>query len=474
MRLRTVKLLWGVGLVSTVVLLSSKYVPVTTPSHKDTVNIADRHQVGTVSPPLGRVDPPINMNMEKSEVLQCLEEKHAIPWFQLRKFQEHYLVFYGKPIMQSLKILASHRNWKMKLIIKDSPTGLEELQALVSPNRFLVVFTVSHAYRHTLIQELANSTRALVGTIGNAFQVTGSKEAQLSAFRNHFLSFGCSLEDADIMPRSFSLDDPTECVQFFKYSNTRPKSWWVLKPSNGQGGDGISIHSNLTFFYKEYATCVKKTNSIVQEYISNPLLLKNRKFDIRAYILIAETSPHYLLFYHEGYLRISVKEFDMHGGRDVHLTNSHVQTTVEGFSLHDHFWSFQDLQEYLNEHQLGEEEFVSSQLVPFIKKVGVFIVRSGEFNKYYNTIASILFLLVAMPVFTRAPSNFLMMGLDFMVTSDFDIKFIEANNYPLWPRGTEFLNNMMQQMGVSWSRYAHMQCCDTCVCLVYFCMSIKC
>lgn len=38
-----------------------------------------------------------------------------------------------------------------------------------------------------------------------------------------------------------------------------------------------------------------------------------------------------------------------------------------------------------------------------------------------------------------------------MVTSDFNIKFIEANNYPLWPRGTEFLNGMMQQMGVSWS-----------------------
>ena len=51
-----------------------------------------------------------------------------------------------------------------------------------------------------------------------------------------------------------------------------------------------------------------------------------------------------------------------------------------------------------------------------------------------------------------------------MVTSDFNIKFIEVNNYPLWPRGTEFLNGMMQQMGV---RYTQMQCCDPCVCLVY-------
>lgn len=395
MRLRTVRLLWGVGLVSAVVLLALKYVAVTTPDHKETLNLPDRYEVGTVSPTLGRVHSPIMVNtkFKNSEVLQCLKEKRAIPWFKLQEFQETYLVFYGKPIMQSLKILASHRNWKLKLIIKDSPTGLKELQALVSPNRFLVVFTVSHAYRHALIKELANSTRALVGTIENAFKVTGAKEAQLSAFKNHFLSFGCSLEDADIMPRSFSLDDPTQCVRFFKYSNTRPNSWWVLKPSGGQGGDGITIHSNLTFFYKEYATCVKSTNLIVQEYISNPLLLKNRKFDIRAYILIAETSPYYLLFYHEGYLRVSVKEFDMHGGRDVHLTNSHVQTTVQGFSLHDHFWSFQDLQEYLNEHQPEEEEFVSSQLVPFIKKVGLFIAQSGEFNIHHNTTSILYFFL---------------------------------------------------------------------------------
>ena len=56
--------------------------------------------------------------------------------------------------------------------------------------------------------------------------------------------------------------------------------------------------------------------------------------------------------------------------------------------------------------------------------------------------------IIAKPAFSRAPSNFLMMGLDFMVTSDLSIRFIESNNYPLWPRGTDHLNSMMQQMGV--------------------------
>lgn len=52
------------------------------------------------------------------------------------------------------------------------------------------------------------------------------------------------------------------------------------------------------------------------------------------------------------------------------------------------------------------------------------------------------------PVATQAPSNFLMMGLDFMVTADLQVQFIEVNNYPLWPRGTEFMDSMIQKMGV--------------------------
>lgn len=384
-RLKTVRLLWGVGLVCTVLLLALRFVAMGRPRDEDVaVNPIERDQVSV--PTLGRVHSPVM----KSEVFQCLEQEQVMPWFQLKdsELPDTYLVFYGKPIMQSLRLLTSLRGWKMKLILKDSSEGLAELKALVSPNKFLVVFTVSQAYHHTLLRDLANSTNALIGTIENAFKVTGAKRAQLTVFRNHFRSFGCSLEDTAIMPRSFDLDDPTECVQFFKYSNMQPKSWWVLKPSSGQGGDGISIHSNLTYFYNKYATCMKHTDTIVQEYISDPLLLDNRKFDIRAYILVAKTSPHYLLFYHEGYLRVSVKEFDMHGGREVHLTNSHVQTSVKGFTLSDHFWSLQDMQDYLSEHQPEEGEFVSNQLVPFIQKVGLFIAQSGQYNTQVHFVLS--------------------------------------------------------------------------------------
>ena len=314
----------------------------------------------------------------QAEIYQCLAQKGVTPWLQaMGDSSETYIVFYGKPIMHILWSIVSSRGWKLKHIPKDSSDGLKQLQELISPEHFLIVLTTSLINRG-VIRDLANSTNALVGTVGNAFSVTGSKRAQLTSFTNYFQSFGCSLEDTDIMPRSFILDNPTECIQFFRYSNMHPQSWWILKPSGGQGGDGITIHSNLTYFYWHYATCMTQPDAIVQEYITSPLLVKNRKFDIRAYILLARTAPYYLAFYHEGYLRVSMKEFDIHGSRDVHLTNSHVQVSVEGFSKSDHFWSFQDLQDYLDEHRPKDgRDFVLTTLAPFIQKTGVFIVHAG-------------------------------------------------------------------------------------------------
>ena len=315
---------------------------------------------------------------ESPEVIQCLRDKHSVPWFRGKDWRETYLVFYGKPIMLVLKSIGRRRGWKVKLILKDSLSGLEDLQSLISNGRLLITITSSRAYQHRIIQELANSyNNSLVSTIENAHKVTGAKKTQLSMFRAHFQLFGCSLEDAEIMPRSYILSDAYQCTCFFKYAYVHPNTWWVLKPSDGYGGEGITIYSNLTLLYKKFGTCASREDYIIQEYLPDLLLLEKRKFDIRALILISGTSP-YLLFHHEGYLRVSVKQFNLAGGRSVHLTNTHVQYTDEDFLLDKHFWRFQQFQDYLNKYHPENNEFVSNRLVPFIHKVSMFILQTGE------------------------------------------------------------------------------------------------
>jgi hypothetical protein len=291
--------------------------------------------------------------------------------------------------MVGLRLLAARRGWTSKQI-PDTPEGVSELQELISRSPstrdrdFLVVYTTSKAYQHAAIRDLATSKGALVAPIENMHKISGPKRAQITSLRNHLKSLGSSLEELNIIPRSFLLSDPADCVKFLKYSTHHPEAIWLLKPSSGQCGNGISIHPDLIFLYKSYATrmqlpdAILKGDTIAQEYITNPLLIENRKCDIRAYVLLTQASPHYLVFYHDGYVRVSIKEYDIDGSRDVHITNGQIQKTVEGFSIDKYYRSFQDLQDYLDKYRPQDGVgFVSNKLVPFIQKMGLLMVQAG-------------------------------------------------------------------------------------------------
>ena len=301
------------------------------------------------------------------------------PRFTDQKWAETHLIFYGKPIMQVVRSICIQRKWKMKLILNDSETGLAQLEKTLSPHIFTIAVVPSRSLRHPLIQKLANSTNALVSAVRYTYKITGAKKAQLKAFRTFFDSYGCSLEEMAVLPRSFLLDDPVDCVQFFKYANSRSSSWWVLKTSQGYGGNGITIYPNLTSVYKDFGACQNKEEFVMQEYLSDLLLIEGRKFDVRALVLIAGTDP-YLLFHHNGYLRISVKKFDLKNGADkaVHLTNSHVQVFSDGFQPEKHYWSYPQFQGYLDKNYPENEGFVANRLVPFIKNISAMILNMGE------------------------------------------------------------------------------------------------
>ena len=303
------------------------------------------------------------------------------PWFPPNHhYGQTHLIFFGKPAMQAIKQICIKRDWKMSIIPNDNRTGLRALERLSSqPQTFTIIYTSSKFFRNSIIQRLANSTSSLVAAVRYTFKITGDKKGQLKGFRAFFEKHGCDLRSTNIMPLSFVLDDPEECRQYFEHLQTDHESWWILKPSHGSRGVGISIHTNTSFLHKKFDQCNNKEQYIVQRYLSPLLLIQGRKFDIRGLVVIGGTNP-YMLFYHEGYLRVSVERFNAKGGRAVHLTNSHIQIHSKSYSVDRHFWSFQRFQTYLDNNYPENDNFVSKRLMPFIKKVGLFTLQAGMFT----------------------------------------------------------------------------------------------
>ena len=69
----------------------------------------------------------------------------------------------------------------------------------------------------------------------------------------------------------------------------------------------------------------KDCKMIVQEYISNPLLIDDLKFDIRIYVLMTSIDPLKLYIFEDGLVRFSTEKYSnrLEDLEDVfiHLTN---------------------------------------------------------------------------------------------------------------------------------------------------------
>lgn len=107
----------------------------------------------------------------------------------------------------------------------------------------------------------------------------------------------------------------------------------IVKPGeNSNRGCGIVMAYSLLETVQASLNILKArkgTNCvIVQYYITNPLLYKRRKFDIRCYGLVVRVSNRTLFFwYKDGYARTSSFEFSVENKKNlmVHLTNEAVQ-----------------------------------------------------------------------------------------------------------------------------------------------------
>ena len=92
-----------------------------------------------------------------------------------------------------------------------------------------------------------------------------------------------------------------------------PQQFYISKPNCGARGEGIRIFRFITELNE---ILVKYPNIIVQKYMNNPMLMDEKKFDFRLYVLISGVEPTCAYMCTEGMARFCTESYESISGKN--------------------------------------------------------------------------------------------------------------------------------------------------------------
>lgn len=256
-------------------------------------------------------------------------------------------------------------------------------------------------------------------------------------------------------PKTWVLQKKEQCKEFFT-EFLSPKYQQLKKERNvvyfrkigadvheGKGVFPVATEEEqyIQTLYKNGTLCGKiKDNNLIQYNVHNLLLVENRKFGFRSFLLIASANP-LIAYYHDGYARLSMNEYDTNSKEiktfvtniGVNIKEASQGTIYQNMTpaeINEHtYWSLEDFQDYLLEKQIvSDPNYLDNTLRPEFKKVMIHLLRMAQSG------------------FFQKSSVYEVFGLDFVMDENMNLWFIEANSMPLvngFSKGSTVLLNKM-------------------------------
>lgn len=152
----------------------------------------------------------------------------------------------------------------------------------------------------------------------------GSKiglHASLTIYRQH------TRKNLPFYPQTYLI--PEEMDSFKKHFTDH--EIWIVKPTGGSCGRGIFLINEMPEKFNE--------QYIVQQYISNPMLVHGLKFDLRFYVAMTSLNPLRLYIYRDGLVRLATSDYkncqnDLQN-LSAHLTNFTYNKDKPGYKYTD-------------------------------------------------------------------------------------------------------------------------------------------
>ena len=236
--------------------------------------------------------------------------------------------------------------------------------------------------------------------------------------------------DYNYIPETFLFpEQKNEILQKFKNYHYDPNNVWLFKPARDSFGHGIKILDN----YDDIKNA-KQKRFLISRYIMNPLLINNKKFDMRAYVLVTGMNPLKIYFYRDGYLKLTVKNFTLSheyiNDGCVHITTS--DTNLECFDgkeykydidIYDeksHFYSYVYFERYCDKNGINYTDIMEQMKDIFVK---TFISLNSNF----------------LELMEKRENNdrnlYQLYGLDLIIDQNYKVHLLELNRNPTMRNG---------------------------------------
>lgn len=233
------------------------------------------------------------------------------------------------------------------------------------------------------------------------------------------------------MPQTYILpEDYGKCVLKL---NEESSNLMIAKPSKGKGGEGIYFIASKKAVPKSY----DGVDFVVQDYLTNPLLIDKKKFDLRLYLLVKGVDKMEAYIASEGMVRFCTEDYANLNPDDIKdLEKDILCSHLTNFSLNKDNNNYINNNDFL-ENDTGSKRLLSS-LYTTLEKQGVDI---NQIKTQINTICSKLVFWLQ-PYLAHSYHNiigtlsdtnqnwFHIFGIDIMLDDDYKWWLIEINWFP--------------------------------------------